>query len=378
MFGNEDLMILRPILTHNSIKKGDMSAHLNLIESIENHTLFFPVNAELPEEEIDAYKSALERLLCTQDWVFEELIKYGGLALLTSGSTGEPKLALFSWNRLLRLAELQAKALDISVSSMCLLSLPLYHIAGVMARLRAYVAKADITSDVAEATHISWVPTQLMRYLKAPFPLPKLHSLLIGGAPVCFKLKKQARQRGLPLFESYGLTEAGALVCLDGKPASSINVRIREGEVELKGGLLFLGYLDRSGQLFEHCPDAWFQTGDLGEFDALGVLNILGRRDNLFISGGENIQPEEIENALMQHPCIDFACVVPIEDPEFGKRPVAFVHSSEHLETADVYAFLETKLIKFKWPVKFFPWPQHVVQNKSARLELKRRVLEEL
>lgn len=367
-----------PILVDCLLKKGDKSAHFDLIESVEKGSLFFPLNSELPESEIKAYKSALNCFLSAYKSLPKELIEHGGLALLTSGSTSKPKIALFSWNRLLKLARLQAQALGIMGSSVCLLSLPLYHIAGVMMRLRAFVADAKTTFDEANATHISWVPTHLVRYLKTPYPLPKLSSLLVGGAPISSKLKKKAQSCGLPLFESYGLTEAGALICLDGKRVSGTEVRALNGEIELKGENLFLGYLDRQGQFFEHDKASWFKTGDLGEFDSCGHLKILGRSDNLFISGGENIQPEEIEEVLMQHPKIDLVCVIPTSDSEFGYRPIAYICGEERINLTALNRFLEGKLAKFKWPIKIYSWPKHIAKNKLARLQLKQEALKEL
>jgi o-succinylbenzoate---CoA ligase len=359
-----------PNLKSYLVQKGDLRTWPHLVKSIEEGTLFFPLDSRLPKSEQNAYRCALERFLSAHTLVPKELLEQGGLALLTSGSSGTSKLALFSWNRILSLAKMQASSLNMTASSVCLQSLPMHHIAGIMACLRAYVTGACITWDELDASHISWVPTQLVRYLKAPYPLVNLRSLLIGGAPVGVKLKKEAQAIRLPMFESYGLTEAGALVCLDGKAASGISIRLIHGEIQLKGENLFLGYIDREGNFMEHCKSTWFKTGDLGEIDHLGRLKITGRKDNLFISGGENIQPEEVENALMLHPKVDYVCVLPIDDPEFGQRPMAYVSIEEGVDLQDLDIFLEPKLAKFKRPIAYLPWPQDLSKNKLARREL--------
>jgi o-succinylbenzoate---CoA ligase len=105
--------------------------------------------------------------------------------------------------------------------------------------------------------------------------------------------------------------------------------------------------------------DGWFHTGDLGELDQGGYLRVLGRKDNLFVSGGENVQPEEVEEVLSGLEGVEEAVVVPIPDPEFGARPVAFVRTvggakeSQTLERA-----LGSVLPRFKIPVAFHGWPE--------------------
>ena len=100
----------------------------------------------------------------------------------------------------------------------------------------------------------------------------------------------------------------------------------------------------------------WFHTKDRGSIDADGYLTVLGRMDNMFISGGENIYPEEIESALLEIPEIKQAIVVAISDSEFGQRPVAFLDSDE-IEVDGIVEFLEQRLAKYKIPVRFLPWP---------------------
>ena len=103
--------------------------------------------------------------------------------------------------------------------------------------------------------------------------------------------------------------------------------------------------------------DGWFATKDLGQIDEQGNLTLLGRKDRMFISGGENIQPEEIEAALCNLPGILAAHVIPIDDLEFGKRPTAYLleeHPQYTLES--VRAALAEKLPSFKHPIKIFPY----------------------
>ena len=110
--------------------------------------------------------------------------------------------------------------------------------------------------------------------------------------------------------------------------------------------------------------EGWFATGDLGAMDSDGYLRVTGRRDNLIISGGENIQPEEIEAALLNVPGVAEAVVVAVADEEYGQRPVAFVRTDEDaVVTSDgISAELERTLPRFKIPKAFHPWPEELAQ----------------
>jgi len=121
----------------------------------------------------------------------------------------------------------------------------------------------------------------------------------------------------------------------------------------------FVGYLE-NGRLRQPFNEAgWFDTGDLGWLDEAGYLHVEGRRDNRFISGGENIQPETIERTLLRLPGVAEAVVVPVPDPEFGERPAAFVRTEgERWEPDRWRAELRQALPGFMVPVAFWPWPE--------------------
>jgi O-succinylbenzoic acid--CoA ligase len=125
------------------------------------------------------------------------------------------------------------------------------------------------------------------------------------------------------------------------------------GEIQVRGSCLFQGYWEQGGISKPFDEDGWFATGDIGRIGADG-LAILGRKDWQFISGGENIQPEEIEQELLALPNILEAAVVPIDDPEFGQRPAAILRTADPLQNADYLkqALLE-RLPKFKIPIRF-------------------------
>lgn len=257
--------------------------------------------------------------------------------LYTSGSTGTPKIAVLPFSALLANAESAIHALDLRIGDQWRLTLPLYHVGGIGILFRCVLARATIVlDDSPNITHLSYVPTHLYRAT----PIYKhLRCLLLGGSPIV------SYPSHLPVYTTYGLTEMGSMVALNGQILPGREVRLAEdGEIWVRGACLFQGYLD-SGPIKD-----WFPTKDLGAFQN-GKLTILGRKDWMFISGGENIQPEEIERELLALPEVIEAAVLPIDDPEFGKRPAAFVHASADFNLKKMQDALRDKLPKYKIPV---------------------------
>jgi O-succinylbenzoic acid--CoA ligase len=125
----------------------------------------------------------------------------------------------------------------------------------------------------------------------------------------------------------------------------------------VRGETLFAGYVEGEGLDRTLDAEGWFHTGDLGELDGEGNLHVWGRLDNLFISGGENIQPEEIEAALERIDGVERAIVVPVPDSEFGERPAAFVQmTDDEPDPGRLIGALEEALPRFKVPVAFYGW----------------------
>jgi O-succinylbenzoic acid--CoA ligase len=214
-----------------------------------------------------------------------------------------------------------------------------------------------------------------------------LKAILLGGGPIPVPLLDEATARGLPIHTSYGLTEMASQVTAtppgasrdelrtSGHPLPHREISIREdGEIRVRGETLFTGYVE--GEAVDRAQDAegWFHTGDLGGLGADGYLRVWGRRDNLFISGGENVQPEEIEEALCLLEGIEEAVVVPVPDAEFGNRPVAFVRTAGG-ELGDLARALEPTLPRFKIPVAFHEWPGGGGGMKVNRRSLRERAL---
>ncbi|MBS0620416.1 MAG: AMP-binding protein [Verrucomicrobia bacterium] len=273
--------------------------------------------------------------------------------LATSGSSGKPKIACHTLGNHIANARTAVAFLHLSETSTWRLSLPLFHVSGIGILFRCFLSGASVLlTDQIAPTHLSLVPTQLFRQKDT---LPKtLTCILLGGAPIPSSLLTA----DLPLFTTYGMTEMSSMITLNGKLLPERQLKIGpDGEIYVRGKTLFQGYWN--GQEIEQVGE-WFATRDLGAYDMQGHLQILGRKDRLFISGGENIQPEEIEKALLSLPGIQMATVLPIEDPEFGKRPVAFIDDTTGTYTIErIREALRSHLEGFKLPICILPYPSH-------------------
>jgi O-succinylbenzoic acid--CoA ligase len=259
------------------------------------------------------------------------------LLLYTSGSTADPKIAVLSLENLLANASTAIGPLNLKPGDQWRLTLPLYHVGGIGIILRCILARATIVlDDSPDITHLSYVPTHLYR---ATPVYKKLRCLLLGGAPI------GSYPKHLPVYTTYGLTEMGSMVALNGHILPNREVKLAsDGEILVGGPCLFQGYFGAPP------PTHWFPTGDLGRFEN-GKLELIGRKDWMFISGGENIQPEEIEQELLALPNIIEAAVLPIDDPEFGKRPVAVIKADNPFDLKWMQDRLSKRLPKYKIPI---------------------------
>uniref|UniRef100_Q0HPY5 O-succinylbenzoate-CoA ligase n=1 Tax=Shewanella sp. (strain MR-7) TaxID=60481 RepID=Q0HPY5_SHESR len=317
--------------------------------------------------------------------------------ILTSGSSGFPKAAVHNLANHIANAEGARSLIPLVTGDAWLLSLPLFHIGGLAilnrcALVAATVVLPDPTLPLQAQierdglTHASLVPTQLLNLLAdKQASLKSIKALLLGGGAISIDLLKQLEQRHIASFTSYGMTEMGSQITTgpalsdgtSGKLLPRRELKIVDGVIWVRGDCLFMGYLTDKGIEKPLDTEGWFYTKDRGEWDANGNLKILGRVDNMFISGGENIQPEEIEAALKLHPLIDEAIVFPQPDVTFGQLPAAIIrgdivrsgtvgnNTSQEISAieAELEVFLADKIARFKRPRRYYPWPEHAEQT---------------
>ncbi|CAI0943524.1 o-succinylbenzoate--CoA ligase [Serratia grimesii] len=308
---------------------------------------------------------------------------------LTSGSSGTPKAAAHSYAAHLASAEGVLQLMDFQSQDRWLLSLPLFHVSGqgiVWRWLTAggglVVRDMHLLADaLAGCTHASLVPTQLWRLLAQPLATLTLKKVLLGGAMIPVELTEQAEALGISCWCGYGLTELASTVCAKradarpgvGLPLAGREIKLVNEEVWIRAQSLARGYWQR-GALQPLADDqGWFHTRDRGVMEQ-GELRILGRLDNLFFSGGEGVQPEDIERVLAAHPRISQVVVVPVNDVEFGQRPVAVIDSEEPLSLEELLAWSQERLVNFQRPMALLAMPAEL---KSSGIKVSRRQLQQ-
>jgi O-succinylbenzoic acid--CoA ligase len=262
------------------------------------------------------------------------------LGVPTSGSTGEPKTVLLDADALTTSAEATHERLG--GPGTWLLALPTTHIAGVQVLVRSIIAgttpgvldmsKGFRAMGFAQAArpvlaqpgrhYTALVPTQLSRLVVGEGPgleaLRQFDGVLIGGAATPPKLLQQARALGVQVVTTYGMSETAGGCVYDGEPLRGVRVRT-DDVIEISGPVLALGYRGSAEPFGE-----WFRTGDLGRLRD-GRLEVLGRADDVIVTGGEKVPPVLVERALATVEGVLEACVVGVPDDEWGQVVAAAV-----------------------------------------------------
>jgi len=292
-----------------------------------------------------------------------ELAPETALVLFTSGTTGDPKGVRLTMSNLLASATASAFRLGLSSDDRWLCCLPMYHMGGLAPAVRSllYGTTAVIQREFdptdtaalledAGITGVSLVPTMLSRLLETGWePASTLRFVLLGGAPASESVLEQALARKIPVCPTYGMTETASQIATAtppvlrdrpksvGQPLVGTRVTVVDpsgepvergtaGELVVDGPTVTPGYLEADTDAF---GPYGLHTGDLGRCDEDGYLWVLGRRSDRIISGGENVDPVEVQEVLETHPLVETAVVVGIPDPEWGERVSALVVPSE-------------------------------------------------
>jgi O-succinylbenzoic acid--CoA ligase len=299
---------------------------LQLFAHLRKNKPYCPINPKLPESIQQAQRAALSGV--------------SGFAtcLFTSGSSGTPKIACHTFENHFYSALGSNLYIPLSPGDLWLLTLPLHHIAGIALLFRSFIAGITVVlpGSNVRSTHVSLVPTQLKRLTKKERDSFKV--ILLGGAPIPEELITDN------VYATYGMTEMSSQVITKKRLHPFAEKKIENGEILLKGKTLFAGYFSKEALIKPFDQEGWFHTGDLTDGKTIW------RKDRLIISGGENIQPEEIERALLSIKGITGARVVSIHHPEWGERPLAYITKDQPLKIELIYELLSTTLPKYKIP----------------------------
>jgi O-succinylbenzoic acid--CoA ligase len=254
----------------------------------------------------------------------------------TSGSTGEPKGVLLTADNLRASA---AAAASVAGRGQWLLAIPPTHVGGLQVLVRSLLAgtapvvlEGSTTVQAFEAATarltgprrlVSLVPTQLRRLLASP-ALREYDAVLLGGAAAPAGLLRSAREAGVRVVTTYGMSETSGGCVYDGVPLPGVRVDVA-GRIRLSGPVVARGYRLRPDLTATAFAGDTFTTDDLGELDDAGRLVVLGRADDVVVTGGEKVAPAAVEEALAAHPAVADVAVVGVADEEWGQRVVAVV-----------------------------------------------------
>lgn len=296
--------------------------------------------------------------------------------VLTSGSTGTPKRTMLSVEALA--ASSVGTAMALRGEGQWLLALPMNYVAGLQVLVRSLFAGTrpwtmdlsggftpeaftEAALELTDNTRFtSLVPTQLTRLLTNPTAetltvLRRFNAILLGGGPINPVLLEAARGAGLNIVTTYGMSETCGGCVYDGVPLDGVELAIRDGRVWLGGPVLAEGYLGNAelteASFFEEEHDGemvrWYETGDLGELDSEGRLRVLGRVDDVIITGGLKVSAAAVADGLHRVQGVREAVVMPVPSEEWGQQVAAMVVAScsEDELRAGAAALLEPHLL---------------------------------
>ncbi|MBV8301600.1 MAG: long-chain fatty acid--CoA ligase, partial [Candidatus Dormibacteraeota bacterium] len=309
------------------------------------------------------------------------------------GTTGRPKGAMLTHGNILWNNINSSLAFDTLSDDSTLAVAPLFHIGGLNVTPIPLFLKGGcvvveqmfepgMVLELIEKHRITLmfgVPAMYLFMAQHPDfatrDLSSVRNLIVGGAPVPEQLIKVYAKRGIPFFQGYGLTETAPFACFlptdkaDQKLGSAgiapffTEVRIvddnghevphgERGEIVVKGPNVMRGYWNHPEATAEVIIDGWFHTGDIGRRDADGYFWILDRKKDMIISGGENVYPAEVEDALYEHPDIKEAAAIGVMHPRWGEtvRAVVVLHDGRTITEAEVIEFTQGRLARYKQP----------------------------
>lgn len=365
---------LQLCLVENSLWRSGMT------DPFKSYSAFLITSAD-PGELIPVFKS---------NWVAS--------IMYTSGTTGRPKGVLQTFGNHFYSAVSSALNLGLSSADKWLCVAPIFHISGfsiimrgliygmtvrLVEKFRAEELERILANETV--TIMSVVPFMLKKLIQQQNKTNTHYNsafrcMLLGGGTIDRETLEACLQRSIPVVQCYGMTEtcsqivalrsADALLKLGsvGQPLFSTQLKLsKDGEILLKTPALTPGYLNLPDKLPSKMIDGWYRTGDIGHLDKEGYLYIDGRADEMLISGGENIFPQEVEQVYQRYPQINEVAVVGQNDSVWGQVPVAFVVSDCRLSPTKLINYGYEHLARYKVPQHYI-FVSELPKNASGKI----------
>ena len=365
------------------VGENTLDVFVTLYALLEERIPFLLLHPTLTEHEKDAILQSLDAI---QDPVPNDV----AAILLTSGTSGTPKPAMLTRGALVASAYSSAQNITLSTNDAWLMSLSVSRIGGLSILTRSLIARSRIVLfphfcakdfiAAIKANHItlaSIVPTMLIK-LMDEFPNwtpPKaFRTILLGGASASQTLLTKAKEKGLPIVTTYGMTETASNIVTSSykerfnpkatpKANALAELKIENETIRVRGPMVMRGY-------WGHTPlkkGAWFDTGDIGEIDENGAVTVHARRTDLIVTGGENVYPTEVELALNSIEGIKASLVLGTPDETWGAIVTALLVAKENSVTDEALKEqLKKRLSPFKCPRRI-AWVKELPQTSAGK-----------
>jgi O-succinylbenzoic acid--CoA ligase len=402
-----------------AILSGNSAAFVELIFAIwKLNAIPVPINTRLSKQEITELIKFIKPVLIFTDkksrhnlnfdyqliesisfgkrksWEEEDLrftfeLNQTAVIIFTSGSTGKPKGVELTFKNLIKSAEIGNKVLNHRTKDVWLASLPFYHIGGFSIITRSYIygtkliipkssSVNDVIKDLSsyEITHVSVVSAHLKEIVDKKIRANKnLRIVLLGGGFTNSSIIDKAINLGWKIYRVYGSSEVASFAAImkynknrkeaTGKalPPNKIFINnvnkkakpLESGEIIVKGPIVFKKYFNNQKGTRKKLKNNFLYTGDLGYLDKQGFLFVEARRSDLIVSGGENINPNEVEQAIIKYPEVSEVSVFPIKDEKWGQIAAAAISTKRNVKISDneLKTFLKKNLAVYKIPKRF-------------------------
>ncbi len=321
----------------------------------------------------------------------ESLLNNTAVIIFTSGSSGKPKGVMLSFKNLIASAVIGNEAINYELNDKWLASLPFFHIGGfqIITRVLLFgnsvvVPQSLKNEDIVfslnnfNPTLISFVSTQMQRLILLNYkPSTKIKDVLLGGGFIDEDLCKTALTKGWPVSRVYGSSETSSFVAYigrdklkdkinsSGKALSKNQILIldekgnklkpnQSGEIVVKSDSVMNGYLYNEEETKAKVKNGFYYTGDYGYLDKEGYLFVEARRSDLIITGGENVNPLEVEKLLNNISEIKESCVFPVADSEWGQKIAAAIVLNKKISKDKIKEVLRNNIASYKIPKLFF------------------------